>query len=252
MGEKKTRTALLVARHPRCTYCGGSAPTTSRDHCPPTSLFDASHRPAGLEFGACTECHEGTREIDQFIAMFSRLNPTDADDTRREELIKHTRSFTERYPELARKIFKPGVPILQEGRKRYLVAMDRDPRVDRIFSAFAARFSLALYRNYRGAPAPLDAKIQTNWLTNYDLDSDPTLDGFLEKLGGLYSLHQGKWHVADQFRFWAAGAQDDPSAFICFAGIRETFGFTAVLSTSTVLLDNEDTFSPGFLKGFRI
>ncbi len=199
----------------------GSAPSTlhvlrrERAHdfprsLPPTSLFDASHRPAGLEFGACTECHEGTREIDQFIAMFSRLNPTDADDTRREELIKHTRYFTERYPELARKIFKPGIPILQEGRKRYLVAMDRDPRVDRIFSAFAARFSLALYRNYRGAPAPLDAKIQTNWLTNYDLDSDPTLDGFLEKLGGLYSLHQGKWHVADQFRFWAAGHKTTP------------------------------------------
>src|ERR1700716_2883256 len=64
--------------------CGGDRNSTTREHMPPKSLFDLSHRPDKLVMPACNECNGGTSKADLVAAMISRWNyhspPQERDD----------------------------------------------------------------------------------------------------------------------------------------------------------------------------
>src|ERR1700747_540666 len=75
MGEakrKRSATQRLIAEFPDCCFCGGLRRTATREHMPPTSLFDNSHRPDGLVMPACEECNKGTSKADLAVALLSR------------------------------------------------------------------------------------------------------------------------------------------------------------------------------------
>ncbi|MFZ2652033.1 MAG: hypothetical protein WA210_18195, partial [Burkholderiaceae bacterium] len=82
MGEAKTRksaTAKFIAEFPDCCFCGGARPALTREHMPPKSLFNNSHRPDKLVMPACVECNKGTSTSDLVAAIVSRWN-YNADD----------------------------------------------------------------------------------------------------------------------------------------------------------------------------
>jgi hypothetical protein len=71
---KKSATAKFISQYPQCALCGGDRASTTREHMPPKSLFDNSHRPDKLVMPACHPCNNGTSKADLTAAMVSRWN----------------------------------------------------------------------------------------------------------------------------------------------------------------------------------
>jgi len=77
MGEaklKRSATQRFIEQFPLCALCGGECASTTREHMPPKSLFDKSHRPDKLVMPACAVCNGGTSKADLTAAMVSRWN----------------------------------------------------------------------------------------------------------------------------------------------------------------------------------
>src|SRR6476660_3209283 len=75
MGEakrKQSATQAFISKYPDCFFCGGRRLSTTREHMPPKSLFDNSHRPDKLVMPACAECNRGTSTADLTVAIVSR------------------------------------------------------------------------------------------------------------------------------------------------------------------------------------
>src|SRR5437763_7043656 len=90
MGEAKRKhsaTQRFIQQHPHCCFCGGNRLAATREHMPPKSLFDNSHRPDKLVMPACHECNRGTSTADLTVALVSRWNY----DSGEQERSDHTR-----------------------------------------------------------------------------------------------------------------------------------------------------------------
>src|SRR5712671_1836587 len=75
MGEarrKQSATQEFIQKFPDCFFCGGRRPSATREHMPPKSLFDNSHRPNKLVMPACSKCNRETSTADLTAAMISR------------------------------------------------------------------------------------------------------------------------------------------------------------------------------------
>jgi hypothetical protein len=256
MGHAKTRTAALIQHQPTCTYCGGAAPSVNRDHCPPTAIFDFAQRPPGLEFGACAECHEGTRGIDAVAAFLSRNFPPAETEAGLIEGRKHARTLARRFPHLAAAMHLQRDTTYQ-GQPAIEVHIDAEGPFRTVSEAFAARVGLALFRNARGEPAPKQAAIFPSFLPNAHLDADETLNELLVAMGMAQTIGQGRWHVAEQFRYWSGTPTDAPYLFCAFAAFRHSFGVLAIIDTTgetwaTPAEIGDKPLHPGFLKGFKV
>ena len=75
MGEKKNRRETFLLAHPVCVFCGGGAKATTKEHCPPRSMFQGRQWPEGFEFPACDSCNHGTSDQDLLVAMLARMDP---------------------------------------------------------------------------------------------------------------------------------------------------------------------------------
>nr|WP_295885142.1 hypothetical protein [uncultured Devosia sp.] len=112
---------------------------------------------------------------------------------------------------------------------------------------------MALHRETSGNVVGQEAGVAAHWLSNARLDENTAINEMLESLGHPRSLRQGAWHVADQFRYWTAIADDDEALFACFAAFREAFGIVAFVAPDHRQLEGRgELFRPGFLKGFEI
>lgn len=75
MGAATKHKKAFLLKHPYCAFCGGSAPATTVEHCPPRSLFQDRQWPEGFEFPCCADCNHGTSDEDLLVAMLGRLDP---------------------------------------------------------------------------------------------------------------------------------------------------------------------------------
>lgn len=252
MGEHKTVLQRLLAKHPHCAYCGGSVPAVSRDHCPPIAFFDNYQRPAGLEFPACKECHEGTRQMDLVAAMLSRFLAGEETPASMADSKKLIRGFINNHPDLAM-IFDLSESKSQmlEGREVYPVPI-RDPdRLAHVLDGFAARLGLALFHEQYGHAAPPESRIATKWYSNANLFAGDYPEELLKAIGNPKTLVAGKHAVPHQFRYWSAAPDD--TTFGMFAAFRESFAVLAIIKAGDEPLPEGDNFlQPGFLKGFKV
>lgn len=252
MDEAKSKTQRIIAEQPTCTYCGGKNNSTSRDHCPPITIFDDRWRPAGMEFGACDACHEGTREMDAVIGFISRFLGTEPGSNSKKEMQNSIRPMFTRYPHLLEHFNVNAKQIMYHGAIGNLVKIGTESALKGVMNAFAARMGLALYRLTNGYPAPPNARIICRWHTNVDLDNNGPLNAVLESIGLPQTLVQGTKHVAAQFRFWPVTDANEPKLFGCVAVFRESFGITAFVDTRDGNPAFEATFQPGFLQGYKV
>jgi hypothetical protein len=70
--RKESATQRFISDYPDCCFCGGLRCATTREHMPPKSLFDGSHRPDKLVMPACDECNKGTSTADLVVSLVSR------------------------------------------------------------------------------------------------------------------------------------------------------------------------------------
>jgi hypothetical protein len=75
MGAATKHKKAFLLKHPYCAFCGGVAPATTVEHCPPRSLFQDRQWPEGFEFPCCEACNHGTSNEDLLVAMLGRLDP---------------------------------------------------------------------------------------------------------------------------------------------------------------------------------
>lgn len=257
MGAARSRLLKLQETQPHCIYCGGSAPTTSCDHCPPVSIFEGADRPRGLEFGACYDCHQGTRELDLIAAMASRIFPDPKTDTGRADMRKHIRGFVNNHPDLAAMFIMGDEPAFEwQGRQAYPIDVRSQPRLHRALNAFAARIGLALFRELTGNATPRGAVAIARWYSNFELENDSAIETLLQSMGAPRTLSMGRKNVVEQFRYWGGAPTDDASQFVSFAAFRESFGTLTVIHTDGAsevdLHENQNAFRPGFLRGFKV
>jgi hypothetical protein len=253
MGEARSRLRRLLRDDPNCVYCGGVVPSTSCDHCPPISVFDGRQRPAGLEFGCCADCHEGTRQMDNIVAMLSRLYPEATTRAARAEVNKYIAGFVNNHRDLADIFRSDGETIMFRGAPATMIDISKETRLNSAMSAFAARLGLALYRHTIGKPAPVHATVAARWYSNHDIELGEYPEEMVAAMGAPKSLQMGRQHVYPQFRYWAGTPPDSTDYFASFAVFRESFATICIIRTDVEALTiHPRALHPGFLKGFRV
>jgi len=171
-------------------------------------MFRAKDRPAGLEFGCCAVCNQGTKDTDLLACFLARATVTKTTDTKSfEEIRGFYNLLKHRVPELAdafdddkverkRMMFSSPVVNVQD---QIHIHLD-DERIKRYVSAFATKLGMALYAQHVGREIPLEGGVVSFWMTGYGATPD-TINETLKILPLYDTLCQGIKVVRDQFEY---------------------------------------------------
>ncbi|CAN7738709.1 hypothetical protein LJR234_006645 [Mesorhizobium amorphae] len=258
MGEAKRRETFsqrIRREQPFCIFCGGSTPSETVEHYPPRSIFDRKHRPQGMEFGACKECNEASREADLVVATFSRMMPDAPTATGRAE-VKRLIDSALRIPGFAKEVYPEWNQLgvlkrYQEVAPRLptwnFVRLD-GPIVARAFTIFASKLALALHTTTTRRILPPGGAIAVQWYSNLDAYNGELPKDFIAMCGPSRTLRQGNFQVGDQFR--VASVVPDDSGYMSghFASFRDSFGVLMFATERADELKGGWSVSPGFLK----
>jgi hypothetical protein len=258
MGEakrKRSATAIFIEQYPDCYFCGGRRRSTTREHMPPKSLFDNSHRPDKLVMPACDQCNHETSTADLVAAMVSRWHylstPQEHFDHRRligqirrqaPEIIDEWQIADPREKELARQHLRNyGVPVPYDAGVATIGQL-----TIRQLNLFAHKAVLALHFEHFRRPLPMKGRICAYWKTKEDFAKEgipPQLLAILPKYG---TLIQGKWDERQTFEY-RHDSNMETGLFGCFARLRRGLfvsGFTVTNASVIEPDDNVDWMSP--------
>jgi hypothetical protein len=253
VGEAKLKlsaTQKFIAEYPLCCFCAGLRAATTREHMPPKSLFDNSHRPDKLVMPACGECNNGTSTADLVAALVSRWS---AENTE-QELADHTR--------LAARMKKQAPALVEEwnslslreridGRRHlraYGMHVPDGTSVIAIgegsirqLNLFAHKVALALYFEHFRQPLVPPGAYCAFWRTKEDYAAHGIPRDLLEMLPGYATLVQGKWSEHETFEYRSAINAED-GLFGFFARFRlGLFVSGFAVRDAAVLAANPDT-----------
>ena len=214
---------IFQAEHPSCCFCGGIRATATRDEVPPRSMFLGRRWPEGYQFPACEICNASSRQIDQLLALLSRLSFADhAYD--QEETVRMARGVENNlpgfYPE-------PGFEEVEQETldklKLYQPADSNDDIVSSRISRdtlsslhpFFRKLFCALYykhkRSILRAQAPVALVLSTNQIL---LADDPFSWQRIPGLDTLPPIRRGKHDLSRQFQYaWGTEADGRDFAF---------------------------------------
>jgi len=260
MGEakrKQSATAAFIEQFPNCYFCGGRRRATTREHMPPKSLFDNSHRPNKLIMPACSECNVDTSTADLTAAIISRWNY----DTNPQEHADHRRLVARvRYqaPYLVEE-WKAGYdnPFEKERARQHLrkygVPVPHDagvaaigPLTIRQLNLFAHKAVLALHFEHTRQPLPMTGRVCAYWKTKEDFARGGIPQSLLELLPEYGTLAQGRWNERETFEYRHA-SNSKHGLFGCLAKLRRGLfvgGFTVIDANIIVPDDNVDWMMP--------
>lgn len=253
MGEAKRKlstTRAFIEKYPDCFFCGGRRRSTTREHMPPKSLFDNSHRPDKLVMPACDECNRTTSTADLTVSVISRW----AYSSQAPENLDHQRLVARLWkqaPELIEE-WSPGDPVVRErGRERLRargVPLPDDAGVAQIglktirqLNLLSHKLALALYFEHFKKPLPVAGRVSALWKTKEDFIAR----GFPWRLLDIFpqygTLTQGGWNEHEVFEYRHDINLKD-GLFGCFAKLRGRLfiGGFAVTDASILPIDKDD------------
>jgi hypothetical protein len=232
LGEKKQKqsaTRKFVAEFSHCAFCGGVRPAITREHMPPKSLFDGSHRPDKLVMPACDECNRKTSTADLVAAIVSRWNY----NSNEAELQDHRRlvgGVKKNHPDIFREwtskmdyserlkkrqhLEKHGVKVPDDAG---LVTIG--PRTIRQLNLFSYKAVLALYFEKFKKPLLDAGYVSAYWRTKEDFAKDGIPNELLEMMHLYGTLEQGKWTAREVFEY-RFNISKDQGLFMCLARLR--------------------------------
>jgi hypothetical protein len=233
MGEaklKKSATTKFITQYPRCALCGGERASTTREHMPPKSLFDNSHRPDKLVMPACHPCNNGTSKADLTAAMVSRWNYYSSQQER-DDHSKLVRQVKIQAPELldewtAINLNPANRKEAIEHLRSYGVQVPDDAGVASIgkhtirqLNIFAHKATLCLYFERKKEPVRNAGLVSAHWRSKEDFAKDGVPSLFFELFPDYATLVQGKWNSAETFEYRYALNSSD-GLFGCLARFR--------------------------------
>ncbi|MGX4804354.1 hypothetical protein [Bradyrhizobium guangdongense] len=232
MGEaklKQSATQKFIARYPRCALCGGERASETREHMPPKSLFDNSHRPDKLVMPSCDACNRGTSKADLTAALVSRWNYYSP----QQELDDHsklTRQIKVQAPELVSEWMRINdVGERQQGLqhlRNHGVDVPSDagivsigPLTIRQLNIFAHKATLCLYFEHFKKPLPNTGLLSAHFRSKEDFAKGGVPSIFFELFPDYATLIQGKWNAAETFEYrYAVNVSEQ--LFGCLARLR--------------------------------
>lgn len=246
MGQAKAKARLklsatqkLIAQFPKCCFCGGARPSATREHMPPTSLFDAAHRPDGFVMPACVECNKGTSTADLAVALISRWG----DEGTPQEQLDHAR-FARRALKQAPTLRDEWIsitddPAASQRARQHLIAHGVQVPADASFATigpetvgqlnlFSHKVVLALYFHHFKKGLSAEGRVFASWRTKEDFALGiPQI--FFDMFGGHGAIAQGNWDERKTFEYRFPIRTVD-GLFGCLVRFRQGFfvwGFTA-------------------------
>lgn len=241
MGEAKLRksaTEKYIGQFPICALCGGDRASATREHMPPKSLFDQSHRPDKLVMPACRECNGGTSKADLTAAMVSRWNYDSPEQERRD----HGRLASQvrrQAPELIQewtKLDQLDRKDAMEHLRRYGVSVPDDaglvtigPHTISQLNIFAHKATLCLHFEHFKKPLLNSGRVSAHWRTKEDFAKGGVPAELSEIMPKYGTLVQGKWDASETFEY-RYDLNEEVGLFACLARLRTGLfisGFTA-------------------------
>jgi hypothetical protein len=263
MGEAKRRMKRLQRMQndqPWCIYCGGTTPGTSIDHMPPITVCDLRLRPAGLEFLACNDCHEGTRKLDQIAGVICRSFPDATTEKAREEIKALMSGLANNQPEILfewkstdeqdRFAYNAGGMFKGGG------ALNIGDKTHASMLRFGARAAAALHFEATKRIVPSGGGIWVTWHTNERLIKSDFPADFADILPPSTSLRAGRNTLDGQFDY-SSRVTDDGLMSAHMMTFRLSFAVQAAVATDVTSFQRIESskpqliFRPGFLKEIR-
>lgn len=194
MGKEARRNAAAFFRqHPVCIFCGGRAPATTKEHCPPRALFQNKEWPEGFVFPACERCNHGTNQYDVVAAFLARLDPFSNDGDRDGRLIGLFRNAHQQHPRLVKQMMDVSPVQARHSARKYGIPRPKghtfaDMGIVRVtdemteaVKTLARKLAKALFYVERKVVFPTSGAIQFTWFSNVDLflpQGSPILNSF--------------------------------------------------------------------------
>lgn len=253
MGEakrKQSATEKLIAKHPDCFFCGGSRQATTREHMPPKSMFDNSHRPNKFVVPACAECNSGTRTADLAAAIVSRWSYDSGDLERKDQIKLFSRARQQAptlFAEWTEGLDWPGVRKKKERlRLRQLgVPVPHDAclvtfstETIKQLNLFAHKAVLALYFEHFQEPLPLAGGVYARFKTKEDFASNGIPEELFQILPRYKTIQQGRWNERETFEYRFDINKSD-GLFGCLIKLRKSLYIVGFAATNAANLGAE-------------
>jgi hypothetical protein len=255
MGKAKRRlsaTKKLLTECPVCYFCGDRAATT-REHMPPKSLFDNSHRPDKLIMPACSECNSDTSLADATASIVSRWNYNSGP----QELADHKKlcdGIRQRAPHLIAEWTKVGCVEREDALqhlRNYGISVPRDAGIATIgqetikqLNLFAHKLVLALYFQHFRKPLTVSGSLCAYWKSKEDYMRDGIPPSLLKMMPGYGTLIQGQWNERETFEYRHA-VNSENGLFACLAKLRKGLFVAGFAATDPGVLPQEEMTEGG-------
>ena len=257
MGEaklKQSATQKFIAQYPACCFCAGMRAATTREHMPPKSLFDNSHRPDKLVMPACKECNSGTSTADLVAAVMSRwaVDNTEQEHRDHEKLVRRLRKQA---PEVIDEWTSTRVKDRVKGRRhlrKHGVMIPDDVGIVAVgatsirhLNLFSHKVTLALYFEHFRRPLLPPGAYLAMWRSKEDFARNGVPRELLEIFPGYATLTQGRWSEHETFEYRHAINYED-GLFGFFARFRwGLFVLGSVVENAAVLQSHERAADDG-------
>lgn len=213
------------ALHPRCCFCAGERPTTSRDHQPGRVFFRNKRFPDKIDVPACDVCQSASRRAEAALSLL--VLPSDHSDRDFEDWQRRVSYARKHYPE-----FLPQVPTTTREARTIMrdMGLQRPPGMlyrevplvllgtDDWQDAFdIAAKKLILAQHYRcfGRPLSRTGRLYAQLTPNAHVGDGVWLDEIMQDLPNLEIGKHGSEDLGDQIAtFWNASEDGTLGMFL--------------------------------------
>lgn len=264
MGAASRHRKKFLAKHSQCIFCGGHAPATTIEHCPPRAMFQYREWPEGFEFPSCDLCNHGTDDHDLLVAVFARMNPFEERGNADGRLEGLMLMANKQFPSLLQRMLPSANEARQHNRR---IGINPAPgqthqetgvikvtdEFHQAVCALAKKLAKGVFYRDSGIIFPEHGCLLLNWFTNADLIRDGKyviFDILKEISGDAPPTVRSRKYLGDQFECKFSLASEK-NIFILQARFGGAFGFVVFGSTVAGKLESmiqqlrEDTSREG-------
>lgn len=179
MGQARRRRVAFFENHPTCIFCGGTAPATTQEHCPPRAMFSGRQWPVGYEFASCAPCNNGSADEDLIVVYLAHLEPVgEGDEERMNDGKNLMLRIEKRHPGfLSEMLSRTAVQARADARRLNLTPapgqthqelgiVNIPAAMHKAVAVFASKLTKAIYFRRTGRIFPADGGIMFLWFTN--------------------------------------------------------------------------------------